>query len=121
MLRKEYSKAIDIGGTSFGGEDDIEIWVGKYLPPTNLFGWFVNIYSFLNRILASNNGIGSLVDLVTNSRLEIGSDEAVSIYVNIKQFGHHLGIFLIIYARLNIFRVRTIACSILHSPLYCFI
>jgi len=90
VLHKEDSKAIDIGRTSFGGEDDVEIWVEKCLPPTNPFGYFVDIYSFLNRILASNNGIGSLGDLVTNLRLEVSSDEAVSIADSYKNYQCYL-------------------------------
>lgn len=79
VLHKEDAKAIDIDGTSSGGEGDVDIWVEKNLPPTIPLGYFVDIYSFLDIILAANNGIGSLGNLVTDSRLEIGSDEAVAI------------------------------------------
>lgn len=48
VLHKEESKAVDIGGTSFGGEDDVEVLVEKNLPPSTPFGCFVDIYSFLN-------------------------------------------------------------------------
>ena len=79
ILHKDENQVVEMGGVPFGGEEDLEVWIESNLPPSFPFGCFVDIYSVLNRISASNNGIGSLGDLVTNSKLEIGSDEAVTI------------------------------------------
>ena len=43
---KEINVVVNIGGISFGGEEDLLVWIVKEFPPSFPFGCFVDVYSF---------------------------------------------------------------------------
>ena len=78
FTQKEDSQGVEIGGVPFGGEDDLDAWVDSYLPAELPFGCFVDVYSFMNRIQHSYQGISGLDNLVINAKLKLGNDEALA-------------------------------------------
>ena len=49
-------KGVEIEGVPFNDEQDLKVWVEQELPSSFPFGCFVDIYSFLDRILQTSGG-----------------------------------------------------------------
>jgi len=69
-------KGVEIEGVPFNDEQDLKVWVEQELPSSFPFGCFVDIYSFLDRILQTSGG---LKDLEINHKLYLSEDEALTL------------------------------------------
>ena len=69
-----------IGGFVFASRDNLLLWAREHLPAVIPFGCFVDVYTFLNRMLdsvgVSEKLLGNVVD---QHRLGLGGDDAVTL------------------------------------------
>ena len=53
MKHKGKMEMICYGGLAFRDETDLKAWTDTSLPTTKLFGLFIDVYSFLERIVSA--------------------------------------------------------------------
>ena len=71
-------EVLEIGGFRFSGRDNLLLWASTNLPSIIPFGVFVDVYTFLNRMVDGLAGNG-LHELVDQHRLGLSSDDAVTL------------------------------------------
>ena len=76
LQRPDKSRGVEIGGIPFFDEDDVHAWASVNLPTSLPVGCFVDVYSFLDRILQSTGG---LRDIEVNHKLQLAGDEALTL------------------------------------------
>ena len=76
MQRLEKTVGVEIGGVPFFDEDDVHSWAAENLPPSLPVGCFVDVYSFLDRILQF---IGGLKDIEINHKLGLAGDDSLNL------------------------------------------
>ena len=69
---------LEIGGIKFAGRDHLLMWATTNLPLVIPYGCFVDVYTFLNRMIDSAGG-NTLHELVDQHRLGLGSDDALTL------------------------------------------
>ena len=70
--------SVEIGGYKFTGRDNLLLWTNAHLPPIIPYGCFVDIYTFLNRMIDGSSG-GGLSDLVSQHKLGLGGDNSITL------------------------------------------
>jgi hypothetical protein len=72
---------VSIGEYTFHNIRDLSAWAEKFLPPNFSFGSFVDIYSFMERVISSKDVASStaLKNMETRNKLSITADEAIII------------------------------------------
>ena len=70
-------EALEIGGFRFTSRDNLLLWATTHLPTLIPYGCFVDVYTFLNRMVdGAGNGLHELVD---QHRLGLAGDDAVTL------------------------------------------
>ena len=72
---------VSIGEYTFHNIRDLSAWAEKFLPPNFSFGSFVDVYSFMERVISSKDVASStaLKNMETRNKLSITADEAIII------------------------------------------
>ena len=79
MRSSNEDRSVELAGIHFSNQEDLGTWIKAKMSPIVPYGCFMNVYSFLNRLLyAQSNGTG-LVGIMPNSKLSLRTDNAVTV------------------------------------------
>ena len=78
-LQESEGSAVKIGGFIFNSREHLLLWARDNLPSVVPYGCFVDVYTFLNRMIDSISSTRSLGNLVDQFKLNLAGDDAVTI------------------------------------------
>ena len=79
LNQEDGDSILRIGGFTFTSRDNLLLWARDNLPVVIPFGCFVDVYTFLNRMLDSVGADRSLHNLVDQHKLGLGGDDAITL------------------------------------------